>query len=347
MKQRVSAYDVANLAKVSQSTVSRVLNNYPYVKKETKERVHAAISELGFSPDEIARSLANKKTNTIGLIVEDLSNPFYAETAHIILREAQKKDYEVIIIDAETDEDSFERAISSLIRKRVDGIIVACIRKDNKKIREYSTEGLPIILYNRKIDGNGSIQNIEVDNRAGAKIAVNHLIDLNHERIAYISGPIIYSTFNDRLKGYKEALEENKIAFDHNIVYQGDISYEKVFDFSIGLIRNENPPTAFFASTDYIALAIMDAAARSGLHIPYDISIIGFDDINIASNPFIGLSTISQQKEKMAPLALKKLISLIEDKDDKKDSVSVILPPKLVLRKSTGFNKFRLIKRGD
>lgn len=338
MKQRVSAYDVAKLAKVSQSTVSRVLNNYPHVKKETKEKVHDAINELGFSPDEIARSLANKKTNTIGLVVEDISNPFYAETAHIILREAQKYDYEVIMIDADTDMDSFERAITTLIGKRVDGIIVASIRKDNEKIIDYYDQGLPIISYNRKIDDNERTHYIEVDNRLGAKMAINHLVGLKHKTIAYISGPIIFSTFYDRLQGYKRALQEHNLGHDDSIVYQSEVSYEKVFEFSLDLMRRESPPTAFFASTDQMALAIMDAAARCGRHIPYDISVIGFDDINIASNPYIGLTTISQRKKEMATQALTKLISFIEDKKRMNKPNRVTLTPELIVRKTTGKN---------
>ena len=176
MKHRVSAYDVANLAKVSQSTVSRVLNNYPHVKAETRKKVHDAINELGFSPDEIARSLANKKTNTIGLIVEDISNPFYSETAHIILREARKYNYEVMMIDTDDDAASFEKAITTLVGKRVDGIIIASIRKDNYTINKYINKNVPIILYNRKNDDASHVHYIEVDNKAGAKMAVEHLI---------------------------------------------------------------------------------------------------------------------------------------------------------------------------
>lgn len=336
--QRVSAYDVAKLAKVSQSTVSRVLNNYPYVKKDTREKVHSAIKELGFSPDEIARSLATNKTNTIGLIVEDLSNPFYAETAHIILREASKVDYEVIILDADSDVEQFDKSFKTLVGKRVDGVIVASIRKDNKQIHEYLKRNLPIILYNRVVTEIGNVNYIEVDNKKGAKMAIRHLVELKHRSIAYISGPTIYSTFSDRLDGYIEALEENNLEYNEKFIYKGDISYESVLRFSKEIMRQENPPTAFFASTDQIALAIMDAASQNGLHIPYDISVIGFDDINIAKNPFIGLTTISQQKEEMAPLALRKLINIIDSKKDFDEVDKNTLQPKLIVRKTTGTN---------
>ena len=336
MKERVNAYDVAKRAGVSQSTVSRVMNNYSFVKKSTREKVLLAIEELGFTPDGIARSLASKKTHTIGLIVGNISNPFYAETAHIILREAREYDYDVIIVDTDSDNSSFDRSIQTLIGKRVDGIIVASVKKDNQKIIELLKKNVPIIFYNRKVDDDGQTNFVVIDNEAGAKMAVSHLIELNHERIAYISGPCMYSTFSDRFLGYKLALKENGISYDESLVYQDELSYEKVFEFSLELMRGQNRPTSFFASTDHIALAVMDAAAQNGFHIPYDISIIGFDDIDIASSPYIGLSTISQQKKKMASLVLQELISIIDGESN--GFVQITLEPELLTRKTTGIN---------
>lgn len=341
MNRRISIYDVANLAKVSQSTVSRVLNNYPYVKKTTKEKVLRAIEELGYSPSEIARSLASNKTNTIGLIVEDISNSFYSETAHIILREAQRYDYEVIIIDSETSESDFKKAVNSLIGKRVDGIIVASIRRNNKEIIKLFDSGFPVLTYNRKIYKEGYENHVVLDNFLGAKLALKHLTDLDHTRIAYISGPVIYSTFYERLEGYKSFLEENSIEFDETIVFRDTLIYEDVYNFSKKLMRSSNPPTAFFASTDNMALAIMEAAVSEGLDIPGDVSVIGFDDIDIASNFYIGLTTVTQQKEKMATIVLEKLINKIEGTSISNNGVNIILKPQLIVRKTTGKLKYK------
>ena len=338
MTRRVSAYDVAKVAGVSQSTVSRVLNNYPYVKQETRDKVLEAIQEIGFSPDEIARSLAKNKTNTIGLITTDISNPFYGETAHIILREAQKYDYDVIIIDAETDSHSFERAVSTLVGKRVDGIIVASIRKDNRKILDYGKQGLPIISYNRKIDDHERAHFIEVDNKLGAQIAVDYLVELKHESIAFISGPMIYSTFHDRLQGYQQAIQAHGLTYDESIVYQGENEYDQIVQFSLSLLKKDTHPTAFFASTDNMALAIMDAVAQSGRKIPEDVSIIGFDDINIAGNPYIGLTTVSQHKNEMAVQTLDTLIHLMEDSSKLGTPKQIIFTPALIVRKTTAVN---------
>src|SRR5699024_2612027 len=271
-------------------------------------------------------------------IVEDISSSFYSETAHIILREAQKYDYEVIIIDSETDEESFNKSMSTLLGKRVDGIIVASVRKDNKNIIDFFESGFPIISYNRRTYGSDNDKFVAVDNKKGAMQAMDYLFDLKHEKIAYISGPLVYSTFQERYEGYKEALWNKGFEYDDSIVYQDVLSYDKVFNFSLNLMRNVDAPTAFFASTDQMALAIMDAASRSGRHIPYDISIIGFDDIDIASNPYIGLSTVSQQKRKMDVMALEKLILQIKGEDQKEDSNRIIIDSKLITRKTTGIN---------
>lgn len=338
MKKSISAYDVAKLAKVSQSTVSRVLNNYPYVKQTTRDRVHGAIKELGFSPNEIARSLAIKKTNTIGLIVEDISSAFYSETAHIILREAQKYDYEVIIVDSDTDDENFSKSINTLLGKRVDGIIVASVRLDNKKINDFFESGFPVVTYNRRAYETENSKYVVVDNKKGAMDAMNYLFELKHRKIAFISGPLTYSTFHERYEGYKEALRNNGIEYDETIVYKDVLSYDKVFEFALDLMRKPYAPTAFFASTDQMALALMDAASRSGRHIPYDISVIGFDDINISSNPYIGLSTVSQQKETMAVKALENLMFQIARKDENSGSNKIVIDSKLVTRKTTGIN---------
>lgn len=335
LNRKISIYDVARRASVSQSTVSRVINNYPYVKEKTRVKVNEAIEALGYSPSEIARSLANNKTNTIGLIVEDISNAFFSETAHILLREAQKYNYEVIIIDTETADKNFEKTIKSLLGKRVDGIIAASVRRDDLELLKLLESDFPIISYNRTISNEKFKDYVVLDNFNGAKIAMKHLIELGHRRIGYISGPTKYSTFYDRLLGYEASLKEFDIEYDDEIILINDLVYEDVYNFSKSLMNLNDPPTAFLSSTDNMALAIMEAANSQKLYIPNDISIIGFDDINIASNSYIGLTTVTQHKEKMAIMALEKLINKIEKNNNSSNKSGVVLKPDLILRNTT------------
>ncbi|WP_210619389.1 LacI family DNA-binding transcriptional regulator [Mammaliicoccus lentus] len=331
---KISIYDVAKLANVSQSTVSRVLNNYPYIKPETKQKVLNAIKELGFSPNEIARGLANNKTNTIGLIIENISNSFYSETAHIILREARKYNYEVIIIDSESDKENFKKSIDSLMAKRVDGIIVASTRMTNDIIVNLIDKNFPIITYNRRVYKDGYNSHVVLDNFLGANMAIEHLVKLNHKRIAYISGPLRYSTFYDRLQGFLSSINTYNLEVDEEIMYMDKLEYKKVYDFAKKLMNSNNPPTAYFSSTDNMALAVMEAAVSEGLKIPEDISVIGCDDIDISGNSFIQLTTIAQQKEKMATLTIEKLMKKISDKSNE-EKVDIVIKPQLKLRKTT------------
>ncbi|MBT2658414.1 LacI family DNA-binding transcriptional regulator [Bacillus sp. ISL-18] len=331
---RVTADDVAKKAGVSQSTVSRVLNNYPFIKESTREKVLSAISELGFTRDEIARSLVEKKTNAIGLILGDISNPFFAESAGVIIEQAQKLEYDVVICNTNHNDDNLEKSIHTLIGKRVDGILIASVKRDDTRVKHLHEKGFPIVLYNSSID-DPMANFVVIDNIKGAKMAVKYLLQLGHKKIAYIAGPFKYLTTYQRYIGYKEAILENGISLEQDFVYNGDFSYHKIFEFTKELLTQKNRPTAFLAVSDQMALAILDAAASLNLKIPEDVSVIGFDDIRLASNQFIGLTTVSQHMEKMASLALEKLIDLIDDRPNSSEPVQIVLEPELMIRKTT------------
>lgn len=337
MKLRPNAYDVAKLAGVSQTTVSRVLNNYPYVRPATKEKVLEAIQELGFTPDEIARSLVKKKTNTIGLVIGNLANPFYAETAQVILKEASKLNYDVIMIDGDYKNESFSEILNKLLNRRVDGVIVASVKRQEELPVNTIERNVPIIFFNRCLEDLAQINFVIVDNFKGSQLAMRHLLENGHNKIAYITGAREYSTFNDRFLGYQETLKEYGIAYDEKLVFEANANQHGVLEFSLNLLQSDPEVTAFFASTDSIALEVLEAASRCDKKIPKEISVIGFDDINIAGNPYVNLTTISQKKEEMSRLALTNLISLITKKMDV--PTQTILEPELIIRGTTNTAK--------
>ncbi|MCP1146785.1 LacI family DNA-binding transcriptional regulator [Lysinibacillus endophyticus] len=333
MSQRPNAYDVAKLAGVSQTTVSRVLNNFPHVRPTTKEKVLEAIEKLGFEPDEIARSLVKKKTNTIGLIVGNLANPFYSETAQAILNEASKVDYDVIMMEGDSNNISLSEVIGKLINRRVEGVVVASVKRNDDELTKVLTEkSIPVIFFNRTLDHAVNTNYIVVDNLKGSKLAMEHLIQSGHKKIAYITGWQGYSTFNDRFLGYKQALAENNLAYDGNLVFEVNPK-GSALDFSMDLLRNNPDVTAFFASTDSIALEILEAASRCNKRVPEDVSVIGFDNINISSNPYVKLTTVSQRKEEMSVLALTNLLKLINKEVE--TPVQITLEPELIVRGTT------------
>jgi LacI family transcriptional regulator len=336
MKHSINAYDVARKAGVSQSTVSRVLNNYPHIKEETKKKVLSAIKELNFTRDEIARSLAEKKTRTIGLIIGDITNPFYAESSSIIMKRANDQNYDVIISYTDYQNDNLDQAIQTLIGKRVDGIIIGSINRSNKKIKELYQSGFPIILYNSPVDDYEQSNFVVLNNERGAYLATEHLIMLGHQRIAFVSGPDRFLNLYHRHIGYVNALKKYNIPYNESLVYKGELTFQEIITFVITRLFTHNRPTAIFAGSDQIALAIMDAAAKQGLRMPDDLSIIGYDNINFSANHLISLTTVSQNIVTMASLALENLLLLIEGNEEMERSIQIELAPELIIRKTTG-----------
>ncbi|MBT2645353.1 LacI family DNA-binding transcriptional regulator [Bacillus sp. ISL-34] len=334
--KRVTTEDVAKIAGVSQSTVSRVLNDYPYIKKNTRDKVLAVINELGFTRDEIARSLVEKRTKSIGLILGSISNPFFAETAEVIIERAQELKYDVIVYNTGHKDENLEQAINLLIGKRVEGIILTSVSKNyTEKIKKLNDNGFPVLLYNSFLDIK-DVNFIVMDNNKGARLAVQHLIKLGHKKIAKISGPSKYLATYERTIGYKEELMENGYEIDEGLIFNSEFSYDKIYSFTKKLLKKKDRPTAIIAASDQMALAVLDAASSLNLKIPDDLSVVGFDNIRLSANEFIGLTTISQQMDQMSLTALEKLIFLIENKETSSSSIQIFLKPELMVRKTTG-----------
>ncbi|SIS06422.1 transcriptional regulator, LacI family [Peribacillus simplex] len=334
--KRVTTEDVAKIAGVSQSTVSRVLNDYPYIKKNTRDKVLAVINELGFTRDEIARSLVEKRTKSIGLILGSISNPFFAETAEVIIERAQELKYDVIVYNTGHKDENLEQAINLLIGKRVEGIILTSVSKNyTDKIKKLHDNGFPVLLYNSFLDIK-DVNFIVMDNNKGARLAVQHLIKLGHKKIAKISGPSKYLATYERTVGYKEELMENGYEIDEDLIFNSEFSYDKIYSFTKKLLKKKDRPTAIIAASDQMALAVLDAASSLNLKIPADLSVVGFDNIRLSANEFIGLTTVSQQMDQMSLTALEKLIYLIENKETSSSSIQIFLKPELMVRKTTG-----------
>jgi len=332
---RVTVNDIAKAAKVSQTTVSRVLNNHPYIKESTRQKVLKAIEELNFSPDSVARSMITGKTKTLGLIVGDISNPYFAESAKIIIGQAKKLGYDVIISNTDHDDDNFEDAIRSLMAKRVDGLLISSVYKGSETIKRLYDSGFPVVLFiNRPAED--PCNYVVLDNEKGIRLAVDHLVQLGHRKIAFVSGSFKYSAIHQRFLGFEAALRHHGLEVRSDFVYSGTFDYDHAYHFVDKLLSMKDAPTAFLAASDQIALVVMDAAANKKYKIPEDLSVVGFDNMRIASNQYIGLTTVSQQKEKMAIFALENLVLLIEKGDTVSMPVRVVIEPELIVRKTTG-----------
>ncbi|MBP1931918.1 LacI family DNA-binding transcriptional regulator [Ammoniphilus resinae] len=334
---KVTVKDIARTAGVSQSTVSKVLNNYAQVKESTRKKVLKAVEELGFVPDLVARSLVMNRTGTIGLIVGDIANPFFSETAKVIIAEARKSGIDVILSDTDYRSELMEMAVKNMLARRVDGILISAVDRKDTFTTDLYKKGYPLVLFNRHPDSD-LVNYIVLDNGKGSRLAVNHLVQLGHRRISFISGPLQFSTFHHRYLGYKNAIQEHNIPYIEEFVFDGDPSYESINDYLKELLNKDEKPTAFFAATDQLAIHVMDALARMGFNVPLDFSVIGFDNIDISSNPHINLTTVSQNKKEMAKLALEKLLALIDEGEIPEQPIHITLEPKLIIRKTVGVN---------
>jgi LacI family transcriptional regulator len=336
----ITTKEVAKEAGVSQSTVSRVLNSYPYVSEDNRSRVWDAVEKLRYQPNHLARSMALQKTNTLGLLVPDLMNPFYSEIAKSIIDRGQEFKLNIILCDTDNKPEMQKFYIDFLQQKRVDGIIFASVSLRDPEAERLVNAEYPCIFCNRRLKLKKA-SFISSDNQKGAKLAVRHLAGLGHRRIGYISGPDELSTARDRLMGYREVVEALGLEADSELVVQGRFDRGLGYSGTMKLMDLPKPPTAIFVSNDLMALAAMEALMERGLRIPEDVALVGYDDISITGHKRIGLTTVAQQKDMMGRLAVDTMIAMLAKENGGTKPVHTYLEPKLIIRDSCGAGKLK------
>jgi DNA-binding LacI/PurR family transcriptional regulator len=328
----VNITDVARRAGVSISTVSRVLNDNGYpVKRETRQKVLDAIEELRFRPNDLARGLLLKKSRTIGLIIPDISNPYYPELVLGIEATASEHGYSVIFCNTNRKAEKLEQYVDVLLQKRVDGIIVAGGGTDfaqvSQTLTDYDTEVATIGRHSLPFPS------VQVDNFRAAQEATSHLIELGHRDIALISGPQPLTSFQDRFSGHMSSLETWGIGRNDRLVREADLGAESGYSAALSLLQGKPTPTAIVSANDRMAIGAMAAAADLGLHVPDDVSIIGFDDIVTASLVRPKLTTVALPAYEMGAAAMRLLRCLLSGEECPR---TVWLPTQLVVRQSSG-----------
>lgn len=326
--------DVARLAKVGISTVSRVINDTGYVSDATRARVLAVMAELNYQPNEIARSLKRKHTLSIGLALTDISNPFYGEVAQAVESAAREMAYSVLLACTGEPRRHETECIDLFLEKRVDGIIWYA-PGDKKKLREVTVERkVPVVIITPDPD---SVNHnaVCVNDVRGAFDAVTHLIRLGHRRIGYIGEPDDPHVSQERMRGYRWALDEHGIEIDPTLIVRGTFregSATRAVDL---LLDRDDPPTAIFAANDLMAIEAIHRLRGRGLAVPEDVAVVGFDDVKMAGISGIDLTTVSQPKREMGREAARLLISCIRRERPLRQ---VILTPHLIVRKSCGYH---------
>jgi DNA-binding LacI/PurR family transcriptional regulator len=323
--------DVALKANVSIATVSRVVNKADHkVKAATREKVLAAIRELDYRPNALAKGLLMKKTMTIGIIIPDISNPYYAEIVRGVQDVADRSGYAVMLYNTDRKSDGIVRDIYHLREKAADGIIFS-----GGTINGYETLSILGELKDRVVViGRHAVDfpAVLVDNMGGIVQAVDHLLGLGHAEIGFLGGPAGSTTAEDRLAGFRNALAQNRLIVDEKRIKQGDWTPQSGYLLGRELLRSRKRPTAIVSANDQMAFGLMNAARELGLKIPEDLAVVGFDNIPLSSYFDPPLTTVEIPMHEAGAEAMKMLIDLISA--NKFDKLK-LFATKLLVRGST------------
>jgi DNA-binding LacI/PurR family transcriptional regulator len=309
-------FDVAQKAKVSIATVSRVVNKSSHkVNSTTRKKVLRAVRDLDYRPNALAKGLLMKKTMTIGIIIPDISNPYYAEIVRGIQDRADRYGYAIILLNTDRNQDRIIKHIYFLREKSADGIIFSGGMIHGEKVLSSLKElrERVVVIGRHKVDFSAVL----IDNMGGATKATEHLIGLDHKRIGFIGGPDRSSSAAERLSGYKNALIQSHYSVDKNLIRKGDFTPRSGYLLARELIQ-KGPPTAIFAANDQMAFGAIRVAKEFGLRVPGDLSVVGFDNIPFSSYFDPSLTTMEIPMYHIGAAAIEMLVNLISEKNAEK-----------------------------
>ncbi|MGV8920723.1 MAG: LacI family DNA-binding transcriptional regulator [Pseudomonas sp.] len=323
--------DVAALAGISYTTVSHVLNKTRPVSDEVRLKVEAAIIALDYVPSAVARSLKAKSTLTIGLLIPNGINPYFAELARGIEDYCERNGFCVILCNSDDNPDKQRSYLRVLLEKRVDGLIVSSVGGDTEA-GGLANVRTPMVVVDRDLEG-VTADLVRIDHELGAYLATRHLIELGHKHIACICGPASTSVAQMRLAGYRRAMQEAQLAVPEHWVVESDFTSPGGYQAAVGLLDG-TPPTAIFAGNDMIGIGVLRAAAERNIRVPSDLSVVGFDDIQMSRYVYPALTTVGQSILQLGEMAAEVLLrriaapaaSAVEHR---------IVAPKIILREST------------
>lgn len=326
--------DIAQKAKVSIATVSRVLNNSGNVSETTRARVLKAVKELKYQPNRVAKRLRSKSgsSHMLGILIPDIQNPFYVDVLRGIEEVAYKQSYTLIICNYGQDEKKEKHYLETLRSEAIDGLIAAPAMEDDPLLRKMVLEGLPVVCVDRGLHG-VDVDTVVVDNREGAFQAVHFLIESGYARIACISGMQSIPTTRHREHGYRDAHELAGLPVDETLVRWGDSTYTSGQKLCRELLSLGNPPDAIFAGNNLITLGALETIHKTGLQIPRDVAVIGFDDMVWSSSLNPPLTAVRQPAWEIGKRAGELLIQRIEEPG--RPCIQMTLKTELMIRNST------------
>jgi LacI family transcriptional regulator len=325
--------DVAARAGVSAITVSRALNNTGYVSPQTRERVNAAVAQLNYIPNAVASSLRSNKTHLLALLLTDVTNPFWTTVARGVEDAAMEAGYGVILCNTDEDRTKEARYIDLLLRRRIDGMLVAPTSESTQILQNLERHPLPFVLIDRLVNG-VQADSVRGDSRGGAYEMTRHLLSTGYRRIGMLTGPLTVSTAEERVAGYLDALNVSGITPDPDLVIYGQYRESWGYEIAQELMSRPSRPDALLAANNFIALGVLEALRDLKLRVPEDVALVCFDDTPqfTASPPF--LTTTVQPASEMGRVAIQLLLDRLAEPD--RETQDVVLPTQLIIRSSCG-----------
>lgn len=329
----ITIYDVAREANVSMATVSRVVNGNPNVKPVTRKKVLEVIERLGYRPNAVARGLASKKTTTVGVIIPDISNIFFAELARGIEDIATMYKYNIILSNSDQNKEKELHLLNTMLGKQVDGLVFMSGHITDEHVEEFEKSPVPIVLAG-SIEETGKIASVNIDYEQAVFDSVTEFIEKGHRNIAFVVGPL-HEPKNSikKLKGYQRALQEAGIPFNEELIVEGDYTYDSGLEAFDKLLEIQNRPTAILVGADEMALGIVHGAEDKGFKIPEDFEVITSDNTRLSLMVRPQLTTIVQPLYDIGAVAMRLLTKLM-NKEEVSEQI-IILPHRIEHRQST------------
>jgi LacI family transcriptional regulator len=335
--------DVAKRAGVAAITASRVVNSSGYASQDVRERVLQAAAELGYVPNTLARSLRSRRSDTLALVLTDITNPFFTTVARGVEDAASDAGYMVVFCNTDESEDEERKYINVLLQKRVDGILLVPARDGLQSLRAAREQNIPIVVLDRRLpereasdpddraDGRADV--VRCDSRGGAYQLTRLLLDLGHRRIVLLNGPGAVSTAADRAAGFQDALSAAGLGASGSVL-AGSFTQASGAEMVRQALRRDPPPTALIAGNNFIAIGALNALRELGLRVPADVALAGFDDLPPALVTFPFLTVASQPAYAMGQAATRLLLARLGG--DSGDFREIVLPVELIVRASSG-----------
>lgn len=324
----ITIKDIAREAGVSYATVSRALNNKRDVSEKTRIKIHKLASEMGYRPNVIARSLVMKRSNIIGLILPDVSNPFFADLARSVSNAANLAGFSTMIINSGWDPANEQQQMRIMLEQRVAGIIIK--PTGYYATGTYERMGVPIVAFWHPSEDKATY--IEVDHKKGTQLAVQNLINRGFKRIAFIGGTDTSPANQLRLLSFQKTLQTNSVQLHHHLISFGGFNAESGYERIKKLMSDPNPPDGIFCGNDYIALGALQYLREKNYRLPNEVGLIGYDDVFFSHLPMISMSSVRQPRDIMGQRAVDAMLEKIDDEMPMAEAKKIMVEPELVIR---------------